>query len=232
MVNIQLFLREHKLAATAGLYGTVGAANWSMGGGYGPYNGRFGMGVEQIVAARVVNAQGEVADADEEMLWGIRGAGGNFGVAVELELKVHKLEKMLWGQVFFALAEAKRVFEGYRDLIATEWPEEWYGGFVFLNIPGVGKVLMLYGSWCSDDLKRGWAYVEKVRALGTPVIDTVKEGKCNSQFSMQSTKMLMLTDRKSRPPKRSKTGTSLWSPTIVSHVQHLSHICLTNLSTL
>ena len=49
------------------------------------------MGVDQIIGAKVVNANGEIQDADEEMLVGIRGGGGSLGFIVELTIKVHPI---------------------------------------------------------------------------------------------------------------------------------------------
>lgn len=51
----------------------------------------YGMGVDQIIGAKVVNANGEIQDADEEMLVGIRGGGGSLGIIVELTIKVHPI---------------------------------------------------------------------------------------------------------------------------------------------
>jgi len=72
----------------------VGYAGWSMLGGYGPFSSSYGLGVDQIVGAKVVKADGEVIDADNELLFGIRGAGGTLGVVVELTIKVYPVGKV------------------------------------------------------------------------------------------------------------------------------------------
>lgn len=72
----------------------VGYVGWATLGGYGPFSAHFGLGVDQIVGARVVDWNGELIDTDQEMLKGIRGGGGNFGVVVELTIKVYDLEKV------------------------------------------------------------------------------------------------------------------------------------------
>jgi FAD/FMN-containing dehydrogenase len=87
-------LTPHKLVTPFGYFPTLGYAGWSMMGGYGWLASRFGLGVDQIKRARVVTAQGDIIEADAELLKGIRGAGGNFGVVVELEIKVYPLEKV------------------------------------------------------------------------------------------------------------------------------------------
>ncbi len=63
-------------------------------GGYGWLASRFGLGVDQILRARVVTSRGDIIEADAELLKGIRGAGGDFGVIVELSIKVYPLEKV------------------------------------------------------------------------------------------------------------------------------------------
>jgi FAD/FMN-containing dehydrogenase len=73
---------------------SVGYVGWATHGGYGPFTGIFVLGVDQIVGARVVNYQGSVIDADDELLYGIRGAGSAFGVIVSLKIRVYKLEKV------------------------------------------------------------------------------------------------------------------------------------------
>ena len=59
-------------ATTYGNSGTVGFAGWAVHGGYGPFMSAWGLGVDQILAARVVNYRGEIVDADVELLFGLR----------------------------------------------------------------------------------------------------------------------------------------------------------------
>lgn len=73
---------------------TVGYAGWITHGGYSGTMGRFGLGIDQLVGARVVNYKGECVEADEDLLEGMRGGGGNFGVIVELTVKVYPREEV------------------------------------------------------------------------------------------------------------------------------------------
>lgn len=99
-------LEREGLVAPTGAVGSVGVAGWSMLGGYGPLSPGLGLGVDGIVGARVVvrkeekqvagEGEGgemfEEREADEELLWAIRGAGGAVGVVVtELLIKVYEL---------------------------------------------------------------------------------------------------------------------------------------------
>ena len=54
----------------------------------------FGLGIDQIVGARVVNYKGECVEAGEELLEALKGGGGNFGVVVELTIKVYPLQEV------------------------------------------------------------------------------------------------------------------------------------------
>jgi FAD/FMN-containing dehydrogenase len=62
-----------------------------MYGGYGPFSPHWGLGVDQIVGATVVDPNGDIVNADEALLEGIRGAGGLFGVIIDLTVKVYPL---------------------------------------------------------------------------------------------------------------------------------------------
>ena len=175
--NLTSFLAPYGLVAVQGGCSSVGYTNWAATGGYGTLNGRFGMGCDQIVGARIVNAKGEVVDADGEMLWGLRGGGCNFGVVVSLDVKVYRLEKMLAGLVAFPITEAKEVLLRYREVIEDGCPDAYGGLMGLMAIPGVGPVLMFMFNWASEDLEAGWQFLEKLRGLGKVVMDTVKESK-------------------------------------------------------
>jgi len=85
-------LSKVNLATAIGTIPFVGYAGWSMYGGYGPFSSNYGLGLDNIVGAKVVNSKGEVVDANEKMLKGIRGAGGFIGILVELTIKTYPLE--------------------------------------------------------------------------------------------------------------------------------------------
>jgi FAD/FMN-containing dehydrogenase len=72
----------------------VGYTGWATLGGYGPFSSLYGLGTDQIVGAKLVDAQGEIVDAKDDLLKGIRGGGGIFGVIVELTIKVYPLKEV------------------------------------------------------------------------------------------------------------------------------------------
>lgn len=87
-------LATHELMTATGTVGTVGFVGWATLGGYGPFSSSLGLGVDQIVGARIVNAEGTVVEADERLLEGLRGGGGSLGVVVELTIKVYPAQEV------------------------------------------------------------------------------------------------------------------------------------------
>lgn len=83
-------LGRQNLATACTTIPVVGFAGWAMHGGYGILSHKYGLGADQILAAKVVNGRGNIVDADEKLLKGIRGAGGAFGVVVELTIRVYE----------------------------------------------------------------------------------------------------------------------------------------------
>ena len=83
------------LVPVTGSVGAVGMAGLTLGGGYGPLIGRFGLALDNLVAATVVLADGRIAVAtpedEEELFWALRGGGGNFGVVIEMRHRLHDL---------------------------------------------------------------------------------------------------------------------------------------------
>jgi FAD/FMN-containing dehydrogenase len=78
----------------SGTIASVGYVGWSTLGGYGPLTSHYGLGVDQILGAKIVNASGEVQTANEEILVGIRGGGGSLGIITELTIKVYPVPKV------------------------------------------------------------------------------------------------------------------------------------------
>ncbi|RAH68058.1 FAD-binding oxidoreductase [Aspergillus aculeatinus CBS 121060] len=161
-------LQKHGLAAAVGTVSSVGYAGWAMYGGYGPYSSEFGLGVDQILAAKVINAQGGLVDADTELLKALRGAGGAFGVVAELTIPVHRLAQTLAGAIAFQSDDLPAVIRqyntGYQALCAEGIPAELTLQQSVLNLPH-GKTLVVLFVWASSDTKTGQSWAEKISAL-------------------------------------------------------------------
>lgn len=89
--DMSQILSEKELFTTIGSSNSVSYAGFAISGGYGPVSGLYGMGSDNIIGARLVDSQGDIVEANEDLLYAIRGAGGAFGVITELKVKTYSL---------------------------------------------------------------------------------------------------------------------------------------------
>lgn len=87
-------LEDQQLHGPSGICGDVGYVGWCLIGGVGPWSTCYGIGSDQIVGARVINAYGELVQADETLLKGLRGGGGCLAIVVELMVKVYPIQEV------------------------------------------------------------------------------------------------------------------------------------------
>src|SRR4051812_23786459 len=116
------------LAVTGGLVSSTGIAGFTLGGGIGWLMRKYGLAADNLIGAEVVTANGSLVQTSEEknpeLLWGLRGGGGNFGIATTLEYRVHPVGPMLVaGPIFFAGERAEEILRFYRDWV-RELPDE------------------------------------------------------------------------------------------------------------
>jgi FAD/FMN-containing dehydrogenase len=115
--------QAHGLATPGGVVGSTGVAGLALGGGIGHLTAQHGFTCDNLVGAELVTPAGEVVRANDdenaELLWALRGGGGNFGVATWLEFGLHPLERVVGGLLEYAgggVAEALRL---YRDVASS-----------------------------------------------------------------------------------------------------------------
>ena len=124
------------LVVPAGVVSHTGVAGLTLGGGMGWLSRRFGLTIDNLLAANIVTADGrsrEVsADADPDLFWAIRGGGGNFGVVTRFTFQMHPLGPVLVGSWIYPVAEAGAVLRRLRDLAASA-PRELTTGFVLTS---------------------------------------------------------------------------------------------------
>ena len=110
------------LVTPGGVVGSTGVAGLTFGGGIGHLTAQHGLTCDNLVSAEVVTPEGTVvraaADEDAELLWGLRGGGGNFGVATRLEFRLHRLDRVVGGRLTCAGAGVADALRRYRDLAA------------------------------------------------------------------------------------------------------------------
>lgn len=177
--------QEHGLATVGGTVSTVGVAGFILGGGMGHLTRRFGLAVDNLVAAEVVTTGGEVVRADAatnpDLFWALRGGGGNFGVVTSFDLRLHEVgPEVLAGQIVYPVDDAETVLRAYREL-TVRTPDELACYAFFIRVPPLdvfpaehhGTVVIDLVVVHSGDLDEGRRLVQPLRDVATPILDAV-----------------------------------------------------------
>jgi FAD/FMN-containing dehydrogenase len=171
------------LATPGGRITTTGVGGFTIGGGYGWLSTKYGLTCDNLVSADVVTADGRLLtaseDENEELFWGLRGGGGNFGVVTSFEFRVHPVGPMIFGGLLaFELDRAAEALAHWRDLVGDDAPDEVCTEAVLMTAPPEEFVpVHLHGKpafglavcWCGD-LEAGADYVQPLRDLA-PTVD-------------------------------------------------------------
>lgn len=163
------------LATTGGLISSTGVAGFTLGGGIGWLLRRHGLACDNLIEADVVTAEGKMLraaiDGDRDLLWALRGGGGNFGVVTRFRFQLHRLRDVTGGLLGYPRTRAIEVLRTWRDFV-RDAPEDLTTIAALMTTPeghpAVGIALCHAGSpaRAADDLKA-------LRSLGPPVADHV-----------------------------------------------------------
>ncbi len=168
----------HGLAVTGGLISSTGIAGLTLGGGIGWLMGRHGLSLDNLISVEIVTAEAKVLTAsateNADLFWGLRGGGGNFGVAASLEFKLHPVGPMVTGGlVAHPFAKAREVLRYFRGLTKA-LPEDFGTFSALVHAPdGSGAKLALMVAAHCGDLAAGQAAMLPLKAFGPPVMDTI-----------------------------------------------------------
>jgi FAD/FMN-containing dehydrogenase len=119
------------LATTGGIISTTGVTGLTLGGGIGYLARAFGLSIDNLLSADVVTADGQFVtaspDENEDLFWGLRGGGGNFGVVTSLQFRLHEVDQVFAGPIFYNLEDADSLLRMFDEFI-RDAPEQ-FGGF-------------------------------------------------------------------------------------------------------
>lgn len=168
--------RPFALVTTAGTVSHTGAAGLTLGGGFGRVGRRFGLTCDNVQSIDVVTADGRFLTASEEqnadLFWGLRGGGGNFGVATSFEYRLHPMAPtILGGVISWPFAQAKDVLRYYADL-SMQAPDELNLDLAARTARDGSRNIGIQVCWSADHA-RGEEILRPLRAFGRPTLDTV-----------------------------------------------------------
>jgi FAD/FMN-containing dehydrogenase len=113
---------EHGLAVTGGAVSTTGIAGLTLGGGLGWLMAKHGLAADNLLAVELVNADGDVLEvtetSDPDLLWALRGGGGNFGIVTTFTYRLHPLAMVTGGLIAHPIDAAPDLLRFYRDAVA------------------------------------------------------------------------------------------------------------------
>jgi FAD/FMN-containing dehydrogenase len=166
----------HGLATTGGVVGSTGIAGLTLGGGIGWLMPKYGLALDNLIAADMVIANGKVlrasADENPDLFWAIRGGGGNFGIAASLEYALHQVGPIITGGVVVhPLPRAVDALRFFRDTCES-LPDEAMlcAGLQTAPDGSNTKVVGLVGGHCGS-LEQGEGVFRPLKAFGPPVLD-------------------------------------------------------------
>ncbi len=174
---------EHGLGVGFGDTGSVGIGGITLGGGVGYLVRKYGLTIDDLLAADIVTADGEIRRVDAEhepdLFWAIRGGGGNFGVATRFRFRLHEIDTVVGGMLLLPanvdtiagfMAEAEAAPEELSSIANVMQappmpfvPEEAHGKLVIM-------ALMTY----AGDPEAGQGALAPFRALAEPVADLLR----------------------------------------------------------
>lgn len=171
------------LAVPAGFVSHTGVAGLALGGGIGWLQRKYGLTIDQFESVDVVTAGGELVTAsgreNADLFWGLRGGGGNFGIATRFRLRAQRVgPTVLSGPIFWPLEQAPRLLAFYRQWIA-DVPDDLTTIVFFRRAPDlpfvprhlVGRLVVGVASCFAGPVEDGARVLGPLKAFGPPALD-------------------------------------------------------------
>ncbi|WP_318567121.1 FAD-binding oxidoreductase [Salinigranum marinum] len=173
------------LATPVGYNSTTGIAGLTLGGGFGWLSRKHGLTADSLLSADVVTADGELVHAseteNEDLFWGLRGGGGNFGIVTSFEFQLHEFgPDILSGLLVYPVEDAADVLREYRTL-ADDAPDDVVVWCVLRYAPPLpflpeewhGKKVIVLAAFYAGEMEDGEEALQPFRDIGSPIVDVV-----------------------------------------------------------
>ena len=164
------------LATTLGVVSVTGIAGLTLGGGLGWLNGKYGLACDNLLSVDVVSADGRVLTAsdeeNEDLFWGVRGGGGNFGVVTSFEYRLHPVGPVLGGGLRYSAAEARDVLRFYHEF-ASICPDELSTAASLGHAPDGSVVVGVSVCYCGP-IEAGERVLDPLRTFRPPLEDNIQ----------------------------------------------------------
>ncbi|MEM9616882.1 MAG: FAD-binding oxidoreductase [Pseudomonadota bacterium] len=176
---------EAGLAATGPIVSMVGLPGYTLGGGIGWLHRKFGAGCDNLQGAEIVLASGDIVRANEreneDLLWALRGGGGNFGIVTRLEYRLHELSHVLAGLIFYPLDQLDNIGAFVDDYLddAPDNLNVWMLHRMAPPSPALPSeihgtpVLILAVTWSGQEAE-GERMIAPLRRYAEPLVDLVR----------------------------------------------------------
>jgi FAD/FMN-containing dehydrogenase len=176
--QVSAALSPHGLAISAGDTRSVGVGGLTLTGGIGWKVRKYGLALDNVVAAEVVTANGAVvqasAEENPELFWALRGGGGNFGIVTAFVFEAHPTTAVFSGKIAFPASEAATVLQGWADYLRTA-PVELTSNVEFANpfAGGPEAPVEISVAFDGDDQALAAQAIDPIRRLGTVIADHI-----------------------------------------------------------
>jgi hypothetical protein len=164
------------LATTLGVVSVTGIAGLTLGGGLGWLNGRHGLACDNLISADVATADGQVLRAsteeNEDLFWGIRGGGGNFGIVTSFEYQLHPVDLVLAGGLSYPLGMAPQVLRYYDEFVKAA-PDN-LSTAASLGLTPTGEPTVSIAVCYCGPIDEGETVLRPLRTFQSPVDDGIQ----------------------------------------------------------
>jgi FAD binding domain/Berberine and berberine like len=178
--------QQHGLAVTGGRFSTTGIAGLTLGSGSGWLERRCGLTSDSLLSAEVVTAAGDIVtaskDENPDLLWGLKGGGGNFGIVTSFTYRLHAIGPMIYGGMMVSLPDrAPAILRFLRDYMAQA-PDDLGLGAAFVSAPPepfvpeemhYAPVFGVIVCW-TGEVEEGERVLAPIREVAQPVMDMVQ----------------------------------------------------------